>query len=267
MSEQYLSVNWKDGMKITKEHFLQSDAASSYQTQQSILPFLSPVHYGLIPVQNIGCDNFTVTISCDNQDTIHISITSLEAITLGGCRISIQQNRGDIAAKEYHFSYQKPDKSTVWWIVMTVNIFNKHPFGQSLQDEMPPRQPYLSPGYEVLLVKEGELNQYINNTNSLFIGKLYASANEVVADQEYIPPCISMNAHPDLHNLLGELNGFLSHLEQKSIQIIQKIHTKNPQDDLSRVVYFVGEKTVDNLYYPIAQFRWYQQYLPPAFSI
>ncbi|MBS1782027.1 MAG: hypothetical protein JSS78_03075 [Bacteroidetes bacterium] len=257
MSREFPYINWSDGMKIQKDHFLHSDNAHKQWLQSNIAAFVSPVRYGLLPQISSDRQNFNVKISVDNQNTVKVSLISLEALTLGGIRISIQNGNSmpQTGVSAFECSFNRPDTQANWWIVLLANPYQPIPYGEPLADEMPPRQPFLDTRYEVKLATS-DYDQYSTNPSALIIGKLIASPNEVKVDNDFIPPCIASSAHADLLGFCGEIENFLSNLEQKSVLIVQKILTKNQQNDLSELVQFVCDRLLLFLGQTVNSIRW-----------
>src|SRR5687768_3832331 len=88
-NQKHFPVNWVDGMKINKNHFIEQDNAWSDALQEMASLHLSPLRYGILPSSAAGEDTFSVKISHDNQDSVRVSVHSCHAITPGGVRISL----------------------------------------------------------------------------------------------------------------------------------------------------------------------------------
>src|SRR5687768_4739238 len=83
------SVNWIDGMKINKDHFVAQDDAFQDALFDLTSLTLSPQHYGILPPSAAGENTFDVRVTLDNQNAIRIVVSSIQAITPGGIRISL----------------------------------------------------------------------------------------------------------------------------------------------------------------------------------
>jgi hypothetical protein len=266
MNAPYNYVNWMDGMRIHKDHFVQTDNANKYALLQAASVFTSPIRFGILPFVNTGREGYEVQLAVDNQNTLRVHISSIEAVTLGGHRISIQHHQGDQAdgINSFIFPFTKPATTMEWWVVLLSKPFHPQPYGTINLDENPPRLPYLRTGYEVQLLTAGGYEQFVHNPAALFIGKLQAGPNEVLVADDYIPPCYSPAAHPDLASLCGEFDNFLSSLEQKTTFIVQKIFTKNQQNELSELVQFVCDRMLLHLSQSITHLRWTAMHESPA---
>lgn len=258
----YPHVNWTDGMKLNKDAFVAQSHAHTFDLYQLISSTLSPIRYGILPAEG----SFDVQISTDNQNSLRVSVVSCKAITIGGAYIHI-----NAAASNSHtdanpsISLSLPGSvNEVYWVVLTLNPFDRVPFGVINPQENPPRFPFVKPPFSVQLVANHELNQYAQNAYSLFIGKLVPAGGYLKVDAEYIPPCLSVNASQDLLGLHSELDTFLANLEQACAQIVQKIYKKSQQNELAELAQFVCDRLMLYLSKALTDFRWLYIYDSPA---
>jgi len=267
--QKYFPVNWVDGMKIGKHHFIAQDNAwqNSLQDVSSLL--VSPIRYGILPSSVAGEENCNIRINIDNQNNIRVSVLQLQAVTQGGIRVSIptltgidQQSKDGLPSSS--FTFNNAEREPVWWVVLLMNPYEKQPAGSPDMDENPPRLPYVVPSFSIALVSDSQFKQYDGNPYALAIGKILAGNNEVRVDEDYIPPCFSISSHADLMSLYMELDKFLGTIELKSAQIVQTIYKKNQQNDISELVLFLCDRVILYLGQIITQMRWLQVHDAPA---
>ena len=246
---KHFPVNWIDGMKINKNHFIDQDNAFKASLHDASSLVLSSIRYGLLPSSAAGEDNCNVKISLDNQSTLRVSVISLQAITSGGIRIvlpalsTFSQVASD-GTPATTFQFSSSSNETSWWVILTINPYEREPAGSPDTTENPPRFPYVLPTYTVEVVSESQYRQYANHPYSLTIGKVSVNGNEVKVEYDYIPPCFSVSAHPDLVALHGELDQFLAGMEIRCSQIVQKIFKKSQQNELSELVLFLCDRVI-----------------------
>jgi hypothetical protein len=266
---KHFPVNWINGMKINKDHFIAQDDGWRDVMHDVASLNLSPVRYGVLPPSASGENTFNVKTTIDNQNTVRVSVLSCNAITAGGVRIILPAmadnglpNADGVPATSYQFAPTTTE--TTWWIFLTVNPFEKRAVGSPDIDDNPPRYPFVLPTYTVQVVSDGQFAQFINNPYTLTIGKLISNANELRVEDNYIPPCFSISAHPDLVALHSELDRFLGELETRCSQIIQKIFKKNQQNEISELVMFLCDRMVIFLAQCITNLRWMMIHESPA---
>lgn len=258
----YPHINWTDGMKLNKDLFIAQANAHTSDLYNLIASTLSPVRYGLLPVEN----NFKVQVAIDNQNIARVSIISCKAITIGGVHVNIttpsfsEQTDGNPS-----FSISLPASAgETLWLILTVQPFDRNPFGNIDPAENPPRYPYVKARYHVQLVADHELNQYAQNPFALVIGKLIPTGSGWKTDEEYIPPCLCTQALQDLVELHAELDSFLANLEQACSQIVQKIYRKSQQNELAELAQFCCDRLTLYLGKTITDFRWSYLYDSPV---
>ena len=256
-------------MKINKDHFIDQDNAWRAMLQDISALHLSPVRYGVLPASISGDETFNVKIALDNQESLRVSVLSCNAVTSGGVRIVIpavasigQAQTGNILTTTFPFS-AAANEST-WWIFLTVHPYDKQPAGSPDLSENPPRLPVVLPSYTIQLISETNYKEFAWHPYSLAIGKVNVIGKDVRIENDYIPPCFSLSAHPDLVSLHAELDKFLSDIELFSSRIVQKIFKKNQQNEISELVMFLCDRVMLYLGQALTTMRWTMLYEPPA---
>lgn len=267
--QKFFPVNWVDGMKINKTHFVEQDNAWLDQLHRVATLPLSAVCYGVLPPALGTRQSFDVKISYDNQNALKVAVHALQAITIGGIFInipadslSVASGTQDLLTKSFTLTLNAEEK--LWWIFLVVHPFEKHATGSPDVNENPPRFPHVVPTYNIEMVNESNYAEYAQNPYALVIGKVQASANGVASDEEYIPPCMSLSAHPDLLSLYGEMEKYLTSVEVHCSDIIQKIYRKSQQNDISELVLFLCDRVMFYIGDAITKMRWQIKYEPPA---
>src|ERR1700722_6312994 len=87
----YLPVNWADGMKINKSHFIAQEKAFAYQIAMTACGWLNDVNYGLLPPGTEG-KGLKLFLSIDNQQKVQVRIQQCTAITAGGYYIEFGED-------------------------------------------------------------------------------------------------------------------------------------------------------------------------------
>lgn len=258
---RHFSVNWIDGMKINKNHFISQDDAWKDALNDIASVNLSPIRYGILPPAASGEDSFNIKITLDNQNTLRVTVLSCNAITAGGLRIILPSlstsgptNTDGVPATSFQFSPSLGEAA--WWVVLVTNPFEKQPAGSPDPADSPPRYPYVLPTYTIQVVSDSQFSEFVQHPYALTIGKVSVNGSEVRVDTDYIPPCFSISAHPDLVSLHAEIDQFLGGLEKKCSQIVQKIYKKNQQNEISELVQFLCDRIMLYLSQAITNMRW-----------
>lgn len=269
MGNKHLAVNWIDGMKVNKNHFIDQDNAWTENLQETASLYLSPIRFGVLPAASLSEDSFNVKLSIDNQNALRVTVLSCQAITPGGVRISIpavsaksQQDSTNTISEVIPLSSAAAD--TGWWVYLFVHPFEKQPAGTPDLSETPPRLPFVLPTYTLQLISEANLREYRNHPYGLPIGKLNSVGADIKVEDDYLPPCFSVSSHPDLLSLHGELDKYFADIELYCARIVQKIFVKKQQNEISELVQFLCDRVMIYLGQTISTMRWKMSYEPPA---
>lgn len=262
-------VNWVDGMKINKTHFIDQGNAVKDALYDVASLQLNPQRYGVLPPSAAGETTFSVKVSLDNQNTLRVVVEACQAITPGGVRISLPAFLSPVATEAdcmpaTILPFSAASTEIDWWIVLIVHPFETQAAGAPDLSENPPRFPNLLPTYSVEVVSYSQYKQYSYYPYALTIGKIFVYNNEISLVDFYIPPCYSINAHSELISLLGEFDMFLASLERNCTQIVQKIFKKSQQNEISDLVMFLCDRVMLFLGQAITSARWTLLYESPA---
>ncbi len=259
-------VNWIDGMKINKDHFIAMENSILEIVKNAEQNNVSPVNYGLLSQHSDLESSLDLTISVDGQSTIEVVLNTCRAITLGGYQIELTSNINGVLGGAGHSLKQRYDTSNEekeWYVVLSVNPFERVEAGNSEIGEEPPRRPYVFPRYHLdILPSIGSSNQEMG-LHHVTIGKIRLSGDNPVVDQDFIPPCRSVQSHPDLKFIYTELGSFLNQMESFSLHIIQKIHQKKQSNDLANIALYLSEQVMRYLNENITEFRLVDKFGPP----
>lgn len=268
---KHLPVNWIDGMKINKNHFIAQDDAWRDALNDVSSVNVSHLRFGILPSSSEGEENYNVKISLDNQNVLRVTVLACQAVTPGGIRINLPATNAseNISADadanpSTSFGLSDTKSEALWWVVLIIHPFQKKPVGSPDDAEKPPRYPFLLPTYSVEVVSDSQYNQFAYHPYALTIGKVIANGGDVRVDSDYIPPCFSTDASDDLKALHAELDSFLATLEVRCSQIVQKIYKKNQQNEISELVQFLCDRLMIFLSTTITQMRWATLYESPA---
>lgn len=266
MSTNY-RVNWIDGMKINKDHFIASENALLSALSTTTKKSITPINFGLLPSFNESENSIDVSISMDGQDSIIVILNTCIAVTLGGHQIHINKETKELLEQSGHILKQKytiSQEDTEWYVVLKVNPLKSIPVGNADPDEEPPRHPYTLPEYTLDVLPKAQVSAKEMGLHHITIGKIYLTDNNTpTLSEDFIPPCSSIQSHADLKYTFTELNAFLNQMEAYCMHIIQKVHQKKQTNDLAHMVLHLSERTLQYLNDNISESRLKDKYEPP----
>jgi hypothetical protein len=251
MQQQYLPVNWMDGMKINKTHFIAQNNAFTYQMAQGMGSLLNGYNYGLLPNTHNSGNDLKLFVSANNQQQVQIRLQQCRAVTFGGHIIqfdgdtSLHNNQVNTTLPELSVPFEElKGRSSAYYIVLVVNPYERTPYGNASLAEVPMRLPYTLPSCQLQLLPVAEAGKNVLGHFQLPLGRLLVQEQKVLPDEDYIPPCCSVSSHPDLLSLHAELEQFFGKMELLSLQIIQKILQKKQQNDMAAIVQKMCEQII-----------------------
>jgi hypothetical protein len=269
----FLPVNWIDGMKINKSHFVSQDNAILFQLAQAVSSLLNDLNYGLLPA-NDKSKGLRIFLSTDNQEKVQVRIRECRAMTAGGYYIEFNEDTALLGN-----NLQTPlistanalkdlrGKSSAFYVVLTINPYKRVPAGEANPAETPPRIPFTTPHYSVDLVPVSDVTKNKLGSFQLPVGKIKIEAQKVLLDEEYIPPCSSVSSHPDLLEIHAALEQFFAKMESYSLQIIQKIQQKKQVNEMAVIVQKLCEQVLFFTGTEVAELKSLGLTQPPVYII
>ena len=259
---KHFPVNWIDGMKINKNHFitLQDNIEDSLKDVRNL--GTNELNYGLMTTNLTR--PFQYSISIDAHKELSVNIKFLKAVTPGGGRIEITDYTGEfnekIELKDFDF------KENNYFLLLNVDPYQRIPSGEQNMEETPPRFPHALPRYFLTSVIESEVNQ--NNIGALQfpLAKFRTSSDSYEILTDYIPPSLTVNSHPTLISLFEAYESFYKQLEFNTVQICQKIRFRNNTEDenlIANIVFEACEKILLFTGQHINRNKWVNYHMKP----
>lgn len=249
-THEYKPVNWVNGMKINKNHFIAQQYATQSQQALSNTVFLNDHNYGLLPV-GTAIEPPKIWVTIDNMQQVSVRILSCTAITRGGYLIRFNSDSTDstnqlstrIPGLSVPFKELK-GKVDEYYVIISVDPYNPVPSGVANPEEQPIRLPFTEPAYAVSLLPVGETSLNTLGAFQLPVGKVLIRDQTVALEDDYIPPCTAVNSYESLVQHHAETEQFFGRMELNALQILQKILQKNQQNDLIDPVKKLSEQVL-----------------------
>ncbi|QWX84231.1 hypothetical protein H0I23_00850 [Cellulophaga sp. HaHaR_3_176] len=250
-------INWVDGMKMNKDHFLRLENSLLQSIAQSNTYCIANRNYGLVPIP--GEKPFKIELSVDGRHGTTITILSCNAVTKGGYSIIINEEITRLLEQSSNtISCHKEwtdEKDGVYQVLLSVSPLERIAIGSADPEEEPVRKPFVIPKYRVSVVPM--VDEQIEETGAfdLIIGLISVEKGIPTLQENYIPPCTTVKAHSDLFEIYQYLGGGLNTLEALSMKIIQKIYKKKQSNDLARMVLSISRDLQLYLSHAIPAYR------------
>jgi len=238
-------VNWIDGMKINKDHFISMENAMIYQHHVVGKLLINPYNFGILPGSD-GESALDISFEIDLDNHVNVKINHCKAITAGGLIIDLDTNSPELS--EFEISIKDFDLQTAesnsgeFYIVLKINPYGRVPVGNADSAENPPRHPYVIPEYGVFIIPVEQMSKAGFGDFFQVIGKLIIKDNIPELDKDYIPPCARVSSDKRLLAIESRLLELFSKIELDILVIIRKIHAKEQKTPLAGSVLFIAEK-------------------------
>ncbi len=266
--KHFPAVNWIDGMKVNKDHFIASDRHLEEGLKNARSQSLNPYNYGIVLAALKGDSSLDVVTDIDNQSRVHLKINSCKALTPNGSRIDIDSdypgNEDYTVVVPQDKINQAAEKNSALFIALSVNSFGRIPVGDADPDENPPRLPYIVPEYHISFHSEEE-KKSISTSKSLIIGKLIFIDHKPETDNSYIPPCQCIQSHPKLIEYYIQLLKIFGQIEIDIVDILQAIKEKKQSTSISITVAEISHAILIFLGSRLPELRSSGKYYPPVY--
>jgi hypothetical protein len=261
---KYLPVNWIDGMKVSKDNFIDTDKHVHDTLRDVASLFLTNYNFGLLPSPKGSRATFDLAFIQNAANSITVKLNYCNAITPGGCRIAVstEDKTNALTATVKSDASDKAGTELTWYdVVLVVNPFERIPMGNPDPEENPPRHPYSDNKYSLVIVPSDQLNLAELGAYYLVIGKIKSKANTFYFIENYIPASTSVESHPSLIDFYETTGDALEQIHNLSIKIIQKICNKNKPSSIAKNYKEVCEEILD---FTTGIFFQYRNTLPQA---
>lgn len=264
---KHYAVNWVDGMKISREHFIHQENHIIDSIRDSNSLPVNQFNYGLLPVSDQYSDKNIYEIQNTATNDAQLIIKKLTAVTVAGHRIEMADHKVNIRNLNRNTALEQENADGQFYILAFVNPFDKIPFGDIDSEEIPPRHPYTKPNYRIELVETSILNSSYSGGNYLVLGKVSIKSGISQIDSNFIPPCTSVESHPKLIEYHNSYSHSMSNLRHYAFKIIQKTAHKNQNNVLANNIKTLCRTIVAHMGENYFSFKNMVLHQPPIFMM
>ncbi|RLD62210.1 MAG: hypothetical protein DRJ05_00945 [Bacteroidetes bacterium] len=266
---KYKQVNWIDGMKVGKDHFIGLKNSFNASVVDLMNNVLNDNNYGLLSLKDDSDDFLNINMVVDNQNYLRVKILSCHAITPGGYRVGISEDGSDqvdytMQDVETDYDLASANNSELF-LIISVDPFSGIPEGMPNPSEVPLRLPFISPEYKLHLIPAEQVVGYKLGPNLLTLSKISIRNNRPEIDDQYIPPCTGIDSHPRLVEFHSYIDKNISALEKDVVLIISNVNEKRSSNILTNIVIFISENLLYFLSNNITKTRWLLKSAPPIY--
>jgi hypothetical protein len=244
------SVNWKDGMLVSQKHLKEQERYFEELLRWTL--FHLPHEYGLVKNPLHMGDPLDVSFTMEG-DVFRVSLRTCTAVTPAGHLIYVTDaNQGDEPIRAHKQVTLKGSEKLGVYLAVKPN--SKKEVGDPDPEEDPPRFPYLTSRYELVL---GEAPNLAEGT-FLQVGELEVMEGRVEPSRDFIPPCVTIASFSRLQNQIARFYNTLESIQGYALAALQGFARGSPAETLG------GQGQVKSL---LSQFDWLVQNIAGSLDI
>ena len=242
--KQYKNVNWVNGMKINRDHFIQEQNATIYNQMILLKSLISDYYYGIYG--SIREEGLILEKSINNE-MCHFFIKKLNGVTQGGAIININTNTS--------FDIKMPDASNEeinengYFAGIMIHPFEKVPYGAIAENENPPRYPFVIPRYSGVIVPATLKNDDTELANVLIIDKIIYEDGKFKFDENYLPPSFRMSSTAKMVDIVNNVYSLLKNIQEYIFIINKKVLADSSPVNLAKTTI----KILNGIVMPVEQ--------------
>ena len=160
---KHFAINWVDGMKVSQRHLNDQDNFLIDTIRDSNSLAITTYNYGLLPISNEFTDRTIFDVHNTATNDVQLVIKHCSAITMAGYRIELNDRR--VSVKSLAKSMNEEQADGEYYILISVNPFDKVPFGDIDPEEIPPRHPNTQSNHHIELLPVTSLNSSYSGGN------------------------------------------------------------------------------------------------------
>ena len=191
MNIVYKSVNWMQGMSVSSSHFIATENYLMERLMKNTEALHSKFAYGLLPLVTFEDRESQMNLLVDGKGSgTRLVLNLYHGITKGGCLVNVEPAQPVVL----ECSSEIDTAEFGWDIVLSVSPFERRPCGEPDMQETPPRYPFVDPVYKLSIIERDKeaINEY--GPYDVVVGLLKKKDGELVIDNSYIAPALSMSS-------------------------------------------------------------------------
>lgn len=242
-------VNWQDGMKLNKNHFVHADNYHIGQLVFSRNMLLNENNFGMLPSYDKTKYANQIDLSLEG-DFLHITKFRIAALMLNGMAINVDSNEMDAGSFDIQnlklkFRYTEFNE-TSFVLILKTNAFKGLEYGNYDSEDFPLKRPFLIPFFEFILVPESEAKKAYFSNDFFVVMKFQVTGNQVLVDEKYIPPVTAVIADKQLTEFHLFVYNSLNSIENYLLDIAKK-HVKNKTDNFSETLVLMSAALINHI--------------------
>lgn len=241
-------VNWKDGMKINKSHFISSDNHHIQQSNLARRVFLNENNFGLLPEGQQGFQPDYDIVFSNGQVTI--SRFALSLVMLDGSMLRINSDdindiNTDTSKINTRFKVDD-DREKEFAVIVTTRPYERISYGEYDTEDLPLKRPGALQGFNFVVEPVKQVQKAWFGNDFFVLARFSIEDGVAVSDKNYIPPSTSMLSHPRLKEIYHNVYNDILTLESALLKTASKYRTKKA-DNLNETLLYLSTNMLMNI--------------------
>jgi hypothetical protein len=228
-TNEYLPINWTDGVKLTKDHFVNNYFNFIATTNDYNNIRLNNFNYGIID----AASETSFQIESKIEDTTHLIVTlkKCNIIAKSGHLITFNTSiyGEDFPQAKINATDLDQNSNETYYVVVSVNPFNLIPVGIPDPEIIPLHHPNVAPEIKLHIINQNAVNDNFLEGYFLILKKFKFQNGTFVEDDKYVPPVVKTKNHLALVKFISVVNTELYQIYDYSI----RIHKKNIHNSMN----------------------------------
>ncbi|GEM56472.1 hypothetical protein B0A58_08665 [Flavobacterium branchiophilum NBRC 15030 = ATCC 35035] len=228
MKNTYLPINWTDGVKLTKDHFINNYFNFIATTNDYSSVRLNNYNYGII--EEDTDTSFEMETKANNAN-LEVSLKKCHCIAKNGHLIVFNADiyGEDFPQASLFGSSLDPNATDTYYVIVSVNPYNLIPVGIPDPEVVPLHHPNAAPEIKLHIINKNEVNAAFLEGYFLILKKYNFKNGVFDEDTKYIPPVSKLKNNKLLIDFNKNATMELEQIYDFSI----KIHKKNIHNSMN----------------------------------
>jgi len=238
---QHYPINWTNGMRVSEKDFAKTDLAWGDALRDVRATLFQGRQFGLLPPLRDSDDTTAYPILVYESNRKLLTLKECRAVTEGEYRIEITENTFrelNIPLKLPSVTIQEQEGFSVF---ITVDMFNPKGAGKMSMDA-PPRNEVVAPFYELSVIYDSD-DIGLSDFNHLKIAEYNIVNGQLTRNEEYIPPCMTINAYTKLEERFSKAGANLKSIHDNGI-ILSKQYRNDVRSDVQEAASWIEKMTL-----------------------
>ncbi len=265
--EKYYAINWVDGVKINKDHFIKNYNHSTETMRDYASLDIKSYNYGLLEPEGDVLSSLDITVQTHTEERLVLKLHSCNAITSKGCRIefSTAMYGGEAPIASIESKSIDGTSNLEFYLVLTVSPFDLVPVGEPDPEIIPLHHPYVLPKIELIIIPKSQFNTNFLTKSFLLVGKIHWKNSSFIYDKGYVPPITKIRYHRELFSFYNKISQVIIRLRNHSVIIHQKNRSKAQSNKLVSNTFLLCNNVLSYVNQYAFQFNQYGEEEAPIF--